>query len=127
MSKLCIADLQKIKGKNRSEYDLKNGAYKAKVVVHMGTCGVASGALNILSVLKDEISLAKREDIIVIPSGCAGFCAHEPMVTIETVDHPPVKYVDLNEEKIRELFRGHIMEGKPIGKYALVSGSEATY
>lgn len=127
MSKLSIADLQKIKEKNRSDFSLKNGGYKAKVVVHMGTCGVASGALNILSALKDEISLAKREDIIVIPSGCAGLCAHEPMVTIETVNLPPVKYVDLNEEKMRELFRDHIMEGKPIEKYALVSGSEATY
>lgn len=127
MSRIGIVDLQKIKEKNRAEFALKEGGYRAKVVVHMGTCGVASGALNIMTALRDEIANAKLEDVIVIPSGCAGFCAHEPMVTIETVNHPPVKYVDLTEEKMRELFKDHIMEGKPVGKYALVSGSEATY
>ncbi len=128
MSRISITDLQKIKDKNRTEFALKEGRYKARVVVHMGTCGVASGASNIMTALKDEIASARmEEDIIVIPSGCAGLCAHEPMVTIETVNHPPVKYIDLNEEKMRELFKGHIIEGKPVDKYALVSGSEATY
>jgi len=127
MPRLSIVDLQKIKEKNRAEFALKEGGYRAKVVVHMGTCGVASGASNIMAALRDEIASARLNDIIVIPSGCAGLCAHEPMVTIETANHPPVKYVDLNEEKMRELFKDHIMEGKPVGKYALVSGSEATY
>jgi len=127
MPRLSIVDLQKIKEKNRAEFALKEGGYRAKVVVHMGTCGVASGASNIMAALRDEIASARLNDVIVIPSGCAGLCAHEPMVTIETANHPPVKYVDLNEEKMRELFKDHIMEGKPVGKYALVSGSEATY
>lgn len=127
MSKLSIPDLQKIKEKNRAVFALKKGGYRAKVVVHMGTCGVASGASNILTALMDEITNAGLEDVIVIASGCAGLCAHEPMVTIETVDQPPVKYIDLNEDKIKELFREHIMGGKPLEKYALVSGSEATY
>ncbi len=127
MQKLSIADLQDIKEKNKTKFNLKKGDYRAKVVVHMGTCGVASGAANIMTVLMNEIAKAGLENIIVIPAGCAGLCVREPMVTIETPNQPPVKYVDLNEEKIKELFKEHIMGGKPIEKYALVCGGEATY
>ncbi len=127
MPKLSILDLQKIKEKNKAKFTLKKGSYRAKVVVHMGTCGVASGASNIMTALMNEIANAKLEDIIVIPAGCAGLCVREPMVTIETPNQPPVKYVDLNEDKIKELFKEHIMGGKPIEKYALVCGGESTY
>jgi len=127
MLKLSIVDLQKIKEINKAEFALKKGGYRAKVVVHMGTCGVASGALNIMTALTNEIANAGSKDIIVIPAGCAGLCAHEPMVTIETVSQPPVKYVNLNEEKMKELFKEHIMGDRSIEKYAMVSGGEATY
>lgn len=129
MPKLSTEDLIEIKEKHKAEFSLRAGGYRAKVVIHMGTCGVASGAQNIMNALMDEMAKAGLglEDIMVIPSGCAGLCAREPMATIETVDQPPVKYVDLNEEKMRELFKEHIMGGKPIEKYALVCGGEATY
>jgi NADP-reducing hydrogenase subunit HndB len=127
MTKLNIADLKKIKEENKAVYSLKQGGYRAKVVVHMGTCGIASGASNIMEVLMKEIAEAGLEDIIVKPSGCAGLCAREPMATIETPHHPPVKYVDLNEEKVKELFREHIMGGRPVKKYAMVCGGEAMY
>ncbi len=127
MQKLKIVDLHKIKEENKAEFALKAGGYRAKVVVHLGTCGVASGALNVMTALTNEIANAGFKDIIVVPAGCAGLCAHEPMVTIETVGQPPVKYIKLNEEKMKELFKEHIMGDKPVEKYAMVSGGEATY
>ena len=127
MAKLSIEDLHNIKDKNKATCVLKKGSYRAKVIVHMGTCGVASGAEKIMTALKDEIVNAGLNDIRIIPSGSAGLCVREPMATIELPDQPPVKYVDLNEEKMREVFREHIMQGKPVEKYAMVRGGEATY
>jgi NADP-reducing hydrogenase subunit HndB len=127
MDRLSIVDLHTIKEKNKTEYNLKKGGYRAKVIVHMGTCGLASGASKIMTTLRGEIANNRAEDIIVIPSGCAGTCDREPMATIETPDHPPVKYINLNEEKMRELFKEHVMGGKPVEKYAMVCGGEATY
>jgi NADP-reducing hydrogenase subunit HndB len=127
MPKLSISDLQEMKESSRARLGLKRSGCRAKVVVHMGTCGVASGASSIMAALMDEISRAGLKDIIVTPSGCAGLCVREPMATVETTNHPPVKYVDLNEEKMRDIFKEHIMGGKPVEKYALVCGGEATY
>ncbi|MEF9426757.1 MAG: FAD-dependent oxidoreductase, partial [Candidatus Mariimomonas ferrooxydans] len=90
-----------------------------RVRVHMGTCGLAAGARNIMAALMDEIERNKVQDVVVTTSGCAGLCAREPMVTVEVLDKPPVKYVDLTEEKIREIFREHVLNGNPVKKYAL--------
>lgn len=127
MARLTIDDLKKIKEKQKSTFALREGGYRAKVTVHMGTCGIAAGAREIMTALLDEIAHAKVEDVITTTSGCAGLCAREPMVTVEVMNKPPVKYVDLNGDKIREIFKEHVIGGSPVEKYALVIGSETTY
>lgn len=127
MPRLTIDDLQKIKEKYKAEFTLREGGYRAKVTIHMGTCGIAAGARDIMTALMDEIANTKVEDVIVTTSGCAGLCAREPMATVEIINNPPVKYGDLNADKIKEIFKEHIMGGNPVEKYALVVGSETTY
>ena len=127
MARLTIDDLKKIKEKQKATFNLREGGYRAKITVHMGTCGIAAGARELMTAVLDEIAQAKIEDVIATTSGCAGLCAREPMITVEIVNKPPVKYVDLNGEKIREIFKEHVMGGNAVEKYALVIGSETTY
>lgn len=127
MPRITIADLQKIKEKHKAEMSLREGGARAKVTVHMGTCGLAAGARTIMTALMDEIDKAKVTDVIVTTSGCAGLCAREPLATVEIMGRPPVKYCDLTEDKMREIFKEHIVGGNPVDKYALVMGSETTY
>ena len=127
MARLSIADLQKVRDKNKATFTLRQGDYKAKVVVHMGTCGIAAGARNVMTALMHEIDLAGRDDIVVKAAGCGALCAREPMAVIELVDQTPVIYGDLNEEKVTEIFREHIMGGNPVEKYALALGGEVIF
>lgn len=127
MPRITVEDLLRIKEKHKAEFSLREGGYRAKVTIHMGTCGIAAGARTVMTALMDEITNAKVEDVIVTTSGCAGLCAREPMATVEIMNHPPVKYCDLNVEKIKEIFKEHIIGGNPVEKYALVVGSETTY
>ncbi len=127
MAKLTIDDLKKIKEKHKATFAIREGGFRAKVTVHMGTCGIAAGAREVMTALMDEIAQAKVEDVIVTTSGCAGLCSREPMATVEIADNPPVKYVQLNGNKIKEIFKEHILKGEVIEKYAMVIGSETTY
>ncbi len=127
MPRLTIDDLRKIKEKHKADFTLREGGYRAKVTVHMGTCGIAAGARNVMTALMDEITKSNVNDVIVTTSGCAGLCAREPLATVEIMNKPPVKYCDLNDEKIREIFKEHVLGGNPVEKYALVVGSETTY
>jgi NADP-reducing hydrogenase subunit HndB len=127
MAKLTIGDLKKIKEKQQATFNLREGGNRAKITVHMGTCGIAAGAREIMTALMEEMDKAKVEDVITTTSGCAGLCAREPMMTVELLNKPPVKYGDVTIDKLKEIFNEHVMGGNPVEKYVLVVGSETTY
>jgi NADP-reducing hydrogenase subunit HndB len=127
MARLTIDDLIKIKEKHKADFQLREGGYRAKVTVHMGTCGIAAGARAVMTAVMDEISKTGVTDVIVTTSGCAGLCAREPLATVEIMNQPPVRYCDLNEKKMQEIFLEHVIGGRPVEKYALVTGCETTY
>jgi NADP-reducing hydrogenase subunit HndB len=125
--KLRIQDLAKIREKTKSLMTIREGQGRARVTVHMGTCGIAAGARDIMDALLDEIRKAKVQDIIVTTSGCAGLCNKEPMATVELKDQPPVKYGDLTAEKMRKIFVHHVLRGKMVVEFVLAVGSETMY
>lgn len=127
MAKISLEDLKKIKESVQASVTLREGGYRAKVNVHMGTCGIASGARAIMSTVLDEIAQRDIKDVIVTTSGCAGLCSREPMITVERIGEAPVKYGDLTPEKMREIFVEHVLGGKVVEKYALAVGSETTF
>ncbi len=127
MTKLTIEDLKRIKEEVRSSTQLREGGFRAKITIHMGTCGIAAGARKLMTAVLKEIEERKTVDVMVTTSGCAGLCSREPMATVEIIGQPPVKYCDLNEEKIKEIFLRHAINGEVVEAYALAKGSEATY
>ncbi len=124
MPKLKPEDLEKISSKMRKMRVLREDAAKARVIVHMGTCGIAAGARNVMNALLTELEEKDIKDVIVTTSGCAGLCSREPMATVELMEASPVKYVDLNEKKIKRILSEHVLGGKIVIEYALGFGSE---
>jgi len=127
MNKLKIGDLAKIRDKVKRTANIRRGKARAKVTIHMGTCGIAAGARDILSKLMAELEKKNVKDVIVTTSGCAGLCSREPMATVEMKGKAPVKYVDLTQKKIVEILQKHILKGTIVEEYVLAVGSERTY
>ncbi len=124
MPRLKIDDLDKIADQQRRKMNVREGGGKAKITVHMGTCGIAAGARNIMNTFLREIEVHNAFEVILTTSACAGLCSREPMATIELAGQAPVKYVDLTEEKAKKIFASHVLQGKLVQDYALSIGSE---
>ena len=124
MEKLKPGDLEKISQKMRKMTILREGTGRARIIVHMGTCGIAAGARKIMVAVLALIEEKGVKDVLATSSGCAGLCSREPMMTVELRGKAPVKYVDLTEEKVQEIFTQHVMKGNIVVKYALAMGSE---
>jgi len=125
--KLSIQDLAKIREKTKSLMTIRESEGRARVTVHMGTCGIAAGARDIMDALLSEIGKAKAQDIIVTTSGCAGLCNAEPMMTVELKTQPPVKYGHITPDKLRKIFVQHILGGQMVTDLVLAVGSETMY
>jgi len=126
MPKLKIEDLDKIVEQQKKTTSLRDGAGRVKITVHMGTCGISAGARKIMAEVMRCVEESGASDIIVTTSGCAGLCSREPMITVEVIEQAPVKYVELDEKKVKKIFDEHVMKGNVVEDYALAIGSERT-
>lgn len=124
MKKLDVSRFHELSKKLRASARPKPGA---KVIVHMGTCGIASGSEKVLEAMMEAAGELGYKGVTITTSGCAGFCSREPMVTVEIAGTAPVKYGDINPDKAREIYAEHVIGGKPVAGYVLAVGCESTY
>jgi (2Fe-2S) ferredoxin len=100
--------------------ELRGGPKEKQVIVHMGTCGIAAGARDILTELVAELDRRAVSDVTVRQSGCIGLCDEEPMLTLTDHDGRSFLYVNLTKDKVREIVTGHLIEGTPVEAYTNV-------
>ncbi|MBW2096177.1 MAG: (2Fe-2S) ferredoxin domain-containing protein [Deltaproteobacteria bacterium] len=124
MGKLTIDDLKKIKERVKKETALREGGSTVKITVHMGTCGIAAGAREVMDALLEEMNETDRQDIRVITSGCMGMCSSEPNVTVEMQDKDPVIYQHMDANKMRQVFKRHVLLGEVQTDFALARMKE---
>jgi len=124
MQKLNIEDLEKITERVHKASLLSEGAGRAKITVHMGTCGIAAGAGKVKIALEEEFAKNNHQDVLLTTSGCAGMCCQEPMMTVELKDQDPVHYVGLNGEDALQILAEHVEGGKVVEEFALGIGHE---
>jgi NADP-reducing hydrogenase subunit HndB len=120
MAKLTIDDLKKIREKALPTLCLASCTARAKITLHMGTCGVAAGAGPVMDALREELQAAGRDDVRVVVSACAGMCSSEPNVTVELQGSDPVVYQHMDAGKMRQVFRRHVLRGEVQTEFALM-------
>ena len=126
MPRLTIDDLKLMRDRTASSLALRAGVSRARVTVHMGTCGISAGARDVMAALLAEIERQHLTDVVVTTSGCAGLCSREPMATVEVRSEAPVKYANLTPEKMAQVVRQHIVDGVAVMDIALAAGCETT-
>jgi NADP-reducing hydrogenase subunit HndB len=119
MAKLTIEDLKRIREKAKKSTALREGETTVKVTVHMGTCGIAAGAREVMDALLEEMAQVDRQDIRVVTSGCMGMCSSEPNVTVEMHGKEPVIYQHMDKNKMRQVFKRHVLLGEVQTDFAL--------
>jgi NADP-reducing hydrogenase subunit HndB len=124
MAKLTIDDLKKIKNRVEQEDQFRSGTKRIKLTVHMGTCGIASGAKEILDTFMSEISENNLNDVLVTTSGCIGICSREPLATVEEQGKEAIVYEYLTPNKARQIFKRHVMDGEVQMDFVMARGTE---
>jgi NADP-reducing hydrogenase subunit HndB len=118
-----LKDILAIKEAAQRKTALREDGFKMCFTVHMGTCGIASGAREVVNAVAGELEASGRTDIRLTTSGCIGACEHEPVMTVEALGAEPVLYGHLDEAKAREVFRQSVA-GKSTQAYVVYVGSE---
>jgi NADP-reducing hydrogenase subunit HndB len=110
-------DLKAIQEQVRSEIDLRTGQKDMRITVHMGTCGIAAGARDVLAALMSALGTADARHVAITQSGCIGLCDQEPMLTILDKAGGSFRYGKLDKQKVGEIVREHVLRGQPVREY----------
>jgi len=116
------ADLLAMAAKAKGGIDLRSGVKDVKVTVHMGTCGIAAGARDVLASFLREVGEAKLDNVTIAQAGCAGLCEQEPMITITDADGAVYHYGLLEDKaKVHAIVQRHLVGGTPVAEYLIKS------
>ncbi len=110
-----LADLKKKQEEVKSRINLRDKAENpeslVQVKVAMATCGIASGAKEVMEYFVEELD--KRSiDAVVTQTGCMGYCFAEPTVEITMPGKDPMVFGYVNTQKADEIIERYIKEGE---------------
>jgi len=112
-------ELRNLRDLTRAETDIRSGPKEVQITVHMGTCGIAAGARDVLAQLAEDVHRASIENVTLKQSGCLGLCDQEPMFTLIDKTGAKFLYGKLDKKKVHEIVREHVLGGKPVVDYTL--------
>ena len=114
-----LDELKKLREKAQETIRLREQTEGTKIIVGMGTCGIAAGAREVMLALVDELQKKNLSDVVITQTGCAGLCEKEPLVEVIRPGEPKITYGYMTPEKARQMITSHIVNGQVIGEYVI--------
>lgn len=112
-------DLERIREETLAEIRLRSSSGSPKVVVGMGTCGLAAGARDTMLAIIDELRKRHKTDVNITETGCIGLCAKEPIIEVEIPGSEKVVYGNVTPSRARQIVASHIVNHKPVSELAI--------
>jgi NADP-reducing hydrogenase subunit HndB len=110
-----LADLKRLREDLQEKIRLRESGdhpeSTIQVKVAMATCGIASGAKDVMTFFLEE--LEKRGiDSVVTQTGCMGYCYAEPTVEITLPGQDPLVFGFVDTRKADEIIEKYIKKGE---------------
>jgi len=91
------------------------GGFKRELLVCGGTGCEASGGIDVVRVLKEEIkNNGLEKEVQVVRTGCFGFCEKGPIVKVVPDN---IFYIEITAEKAKTIIKEHIVNGNVVNEY----------
>jgi NADP-reducing hydrogenase subunit HndB len=114
-----LEDLKKIREDALQKRQAKTTAGQKRVLVGMGTVGIAAGARETLKAILTYIEKENLSDIVVQQSGNIGLDSWEPIVQVIIGDEPKVTYGKVSPEIAHEIMQKHVVGGQIVKAYVI--------
>ena len=112
-----LDDLRKLSEGLKSKINLRekgdNPEVPVVIKVSMATCGIASGAKEIMDYFIEELD-RQNIDAIVTQTGCMGYCYAEPTIEVTLPGMEPLVYGFVNGTKAAEIIEKYINNGETV-------------
>jgi NADP-reducing hydrogenase subunit HndB len=116
-----LEDLNRFREEVFAERQRKVSAGDIQVVVSVGACGIAAGALETLKALQQQVKAEGLKNVTITQSGCIGLCKHEPIVEVIIGDSPGVTYGRVTPEVVQRIVQEDILNHRVVEEFVIES------
>lgn len=112
-----LADLDSISQRQKTEVfprELQGG----RIIVGMGTCGIAAGAKEVLQAIREAVDEGNIE-VNITETGCIGMCEQEPLVDVQLTAAERITYGSVTPELARKIVQEHVLNGRVVAEAAI--------
>lgn len=107
-----LADLKKRREDLQTNLSLRergdNVESMVQVKVAMATCGIASGAKQVMDFLIEDLD-KKKVVAVVTQTGCMGYCYAEPTIEVKKPGQEPIVFGHVDTKKAEEIVDKYIL------------------
>ena len=119
-----LEELKKIREEAKTKMKLRSSECRVKVVVGMGTSGIAMGAREVMKAILDEVSNRQLTDVQVTQTGEKGLSSMEPVMDIIEEGKPTITYGHVTPENARRIIIEHIVNGRIINDFVVATNQD---
>lgn len=112
-----LEDLKKIREDAQKDLKVRRET-GTRIIVGMGTCGIAAGARETMRAILDELQRLEIE-ANVETVGCVGQCVKEPLVDIEQAGRPRITYGNVTPDMVPRLLEEHLKNGRVVEEWVV--------
>jgi len=91
-----------------------------KIIIGLGSCGIAAGGIEVKNTLKLFMESSNQE-ISLSETGCMGMCYKEPMIEIMDENGDRTIYGDVTKEAALKIVKSHIVNNVPFADHIVLS------
>lgn len=113
-----LRELHELRATLYNDMSTGNNANKPKIIIGMGTCGIAAGARNILQTVLKEIE-DRKIDVIVTQTGCIGMCEKEPLLDVQLPGRERITYGNLDNKAVQKIIVDHVIKNTVVKEFAI--------
>lgn len=95
------------------------GKRPGRILISLGTCGVAAGAMSTLEASRDELDKRRLADWDIVQTGCLGLCDKEPLMVVEKPGEARVVYYGVTGDRARQIIANHLVNNYIVGEWVL--------
>jgi len=114
-----LEDLKRYREQTLEKREQQARKGNSKVLVAMGTCGIAAGARDTLLAILNQIDTSQLQSISVTQTGCTGLCEKEPIIQVLVGTQPRVIYGKVTPDAARRILKEHILGGSIVKEYVI--------
>jgi NADP-reducing hydrogenase subunit HndB len=115
-----LEDLERFKHQIIAEREQQAKPGAVKIVVSMGSCGIAAGALDTYLAVQAQIEREKLTEVVVSKTGCIGLCRNEPILEVITEGEKKTVYGHASPDVVERIFQEHILDGRIVREHQIV-------